>query len=81
MELSWMGAGWANTWWGLGPIYGPKTNDYTTFQLQSKHTNGVVNFAFADGSVRGISQSVDYDVYIYASGKADGKGFNADALQ
>jgi prepilin-type processing-associated H-X9-DG protein len=38
----------------------------------------VVNFAFADGSVRGISQSVDFNVYIYASGKSDGMAFSHD---
>jgi prepilin-type processing-associated H-X9-DG protein len=75
MELSWMGAGWRSTCTGLVPIWGPQNNDYNYFMFQSKHPNGIVNFAYADGSVRGISQSVDYNVYIYASGMADGKLF------
>ena len=46
--------------------------------FQSKHTGGIVNFAFADGSVRGISQAVDFSVFVYASGKADGKVADPD---
>jgi prepilin-type processing-associated H-X9-DG protein len=75
-EFSWMGNGWLRTRWGLAPIYGPQDNDYYLAQYQSKHPNGVVNFAFADGSVRGISQRVDFNVFIYASGMADGKFYN-----
>ena len=81
MELSWMGAGWCPTKYGLEPIYGPQNNDYFSVQFQSKHINGVVNFAFADGSVRAISQSVDFNVYIYASGRADGQVYDPSALQ
>ena len=73
LELSWMGAGWCPTKYGLAPIYGPENNDYFNGQYQSKHTNGIVNFAFADGSVRGISQWVDFNVFIYASGMRDGR--------
>jgi hypothetical protein len=39
-----------------------------------------VNFAFADGSVRGISQWVDFNVYVYISGKADGQLFGGADL-
>jgi hypothetical protein len=70
-----MGSGWFPTKWGLAPIYGPQGNDYQSGQFQSKHPGGVVNFACADGSVHGISQTVDFNVFIYASGKADGKPF------
>jgi prepilin-type processing-associated H-X9-DG protein len=79
METSWMGAGCLPTRWGLAPIYGPKGNDYYVIQFQSKH-NGVVNFAFADGSVRGISQRADFYTFIYASGMADGEGFDSADL-
>jgi prepilin-type N-terminal cleavage/methylation domain-containing protein/prepilin-type processing-associated H-X9-DG protein len=78
MELSWMGAGWLRTRWGLAPIYGPQNNDYYHAQFQSMHPGRVVNFAFADGSVRGISTSVDFNVFIYASGKADGQVYSID---
>ena len=40
----------------------------------------MVNFAFADGSVHGINQSVDFNVYIYASGMRDGQAYNASDL-
>jgi prepilin-type N-terminal cleavage/methylation domain-containing protein/prepilin-type processing-associated H-X9-DG protein len=79
-ELSWMGAGWIPTRWGLAPVYGPRNNDYYEVQFQSKHARGVVNFAFADGSVRGVSQAVDFTVLIYASGMADGQVYSASDL-
>jgi prepilin-type processing-associated H-X9-DG protein len=79
-ELSWLGAGWNVTRYGLAPTYGPQNNDYFSNQFQSKHTNGIVNFAFADGSVHGISQSVDYNVFIYASGMADAQVYSASDL-
>jgi prepilin-type N-terminal cleavage/methylation domain-containing protein/prepilin-type processing-associated H-X9-DG protein len=79
MELSWMGAGCLATKYGLLPKYGPKSNDYISLQFQSGHT-GVVNFAFADGHVAGIRQAVDPNVFIYASGMADGQVFSADDL-
>jgi prepilin-type N-terminal cleavage/methylation domain-containing protein/prepilin-type processing-associated H-X9-DG protein len=75
-ELAWMGAGWCPTKWGLKPIYGREINDYFNGQFQSKHTSGIVNFAFADGSVHGISTGVDFNVYIYLSGMHDGKVVN-----
>jgi prepilin-type N-terminal cleavage/methylation domain-containing protein/prepilin-type processing-associated H-X9-DG protein len=80
LETSWMGGGWLATFWGLAPKYGPQGNDYFNGNFQSKHPGNIVNFAFADGSVHGISQSVDYKVYIYASGKADGQVFSASDL-
>jgi prepilin-type processing-associated H-X9-DG protein len=78
-ELSWMGAGWLPTKFGLAPVYGPQGNDYTWAMFQSGHT-GVVNFAFADGSVRGISRTADFNAYIAASGMADGTVFDPSDL-
>src|SRR5262249_54216304 len=72
MRLSWMGTGWLPTKWGLAPNFGPQGNDYTVWQFQSRH-GGIVNFAFADGSVRSISQTADYWSFIAASGMADGQ--------
>jgi prepilin-type processing-associated H-X9-DG protein len=80
LEESWMGAGWGSTKWGLAPLYGPKLNDFFYHQFQSRHPGGVVNFAFADGSVHGISTSVDFTVFVYASGMADGQVYNASDL-
>jgi prepilin-type processing-associated H-X9-DG protein/prepilin-type N-terminal cleavage/methylation domain-containing protein len=75
MKLSWMGTGWLPTKWGLAPNSGPQANDYIAWQFQSRH-GGVVNFAFADGSVRGISQTGNFTAFIAFSGMADGTAFD-----
>jgi prepilin-type processing-associated H-X9-DG protein len=80
-ETSWMGGGWQATFWGLQPIYGPEANDYFNGQFQSEHPGGVVNFAFADGSVRGISTTVDFTAFVCASGMQDGQAYSASALE
>jgi prepilin-type N-terminal cleavage/methylation domain-containing protein/prepilin-type processing-associated H-X9-DG protein len=81
--ISWMGAGWLVSKWGLAPIYkadgSAGGNDYTWRQWSSNHTN-VVNFAFADGSVRPISKSADFNTWIYVTGMADGRPVNLDNL-
>jgi prepilin-type processing-associated H-X9-DG protein len=79
MELTWMGAGCLATKYGLAPIYGPGRNDYMPLMFQSMH-GGVVNFAFADGHVAGITQSANFHAFIYASGMADGQVYDASAL-
>jgi prepilin-type N-terminal cleavage/methylation domain-containing protein/prepilin-type processing-associated H-X9-DG protein len=79
-EWSWMGSGWLPTKYGLAPIFGSRGDDYMEEQFQSKHTGGIVNFAWADGSVRGISRGADFNAFIYASGIADGQVFNHDDL-
>jgi prepilin-type N-terminal cleavage/methylation domain-containing protein/prepilin-type processing-associated H-X9-DG protein len=76
-SVAWMGAGWQGTKWGLQPIYGPQGNDYFDGNFQSMHPGNIVNFAFADGSVHGISTGVDFTTYIYASGMQDGKDYSA----
>jgi prepilin-type processing-associated H-X9-DG protein len=75
LELSWMGSGWMPTKWGLAPVYGPQGNDYNIWMFQSGHA-GVVNFSFADGSVRGISRAADFNSFQDASGMADGTVFD-----
>ena len=40
----------------------------------------MVNFAFADGSVHGVSQSVDFNVFLAASGMHDGQVYDPSAL-
>jgi len=76
-EIAWMGAGWWYTGYGLAPIYAneygnPPNNDFTFRQFTSKHT-GIVNFAFADGSVHSISRSADFNTFIAMSGMSDGQ--------
>jgi len=79
-ELTWGGAGSMPTAWGLAPIYGPNRNDNEWYQFSSRHTSGV-QFAFADGSVRNIQRSANRNVYIYASGMADGKVIDYSQLE
>jgi prepilin-type N-terminal cleavage/methylation domain-containing protein/prepilin-type processing-associated H-X9-DG protein len=72
--LLWFGAGGMPSAWGLAPAdwYGTGNVDVDWFQFSSYHTN-VVNFAFADGSVRSISTGVNYALFVFASGIADGQ--------
>jgi prepilin-type N-terminal cleavage/methylation domain-containing protein/prepilin-type processing-associated H-X9-DG protein len=64
-SLSWFGAGSMPTGWGL-----TQTPDF--YQFGSRHP-GIVNFGFADGSVRAVSVSANFNMYIYISGMQDGK--------
>ena len=67
-RLTWMGAG------SMGTIYGMVTsaNDGGgAWKFSSNHT-GIVQFAFQDGSVRGITNSVSGPMFIAASGMNDG---------
>jgi prepilin-type N-terminal cleavage/methylation domain-containing protein/prepilin-type processing-associated H-X9-DG protein len=70
-EVAWMGAGWKVGKYGLGLING----DHTWRQFTSKHP-GIVNFAFADGSVRIVSTGCDFNAFIYMLGAADGRVYN-----
>jgi len=69
--LSWMGAGSMVCDWGLSGAV-----DWTNFS--SKHT-GIVNFAFADGSVHSISTSINYVIYAELSGINDGQVIDGSA--
>src|SRR5260370_35572369 len=75
--ISWMGAGWLVTKWGLAPIYNADGstggNDYTRRQVGSKDT-GIINFAVADGAVPPVSRSADFNQGLYATGAEDGRG-------
>jgi prepilin-type processing-associated H-X9-DG protein len=59
---------------------GPNGNDVDWYQFSSRHTGGIVQFAFADGSVRPITTSSDWWTYLYASGMQDGQVINWGAL-
>jgi prepilin-type processing-associated H-X9-DG protein len=51
--------------WGLSD-----TPDW--YQFSSRHGR-VINFGFADGSVRPIMKSTNYAMFVYASGMQDGR--------
>jgi prepilin-type N-terminal cleavage/methylation domain-containing protein/prepilin-type processing-associated H-X9-DG protein len=70
--LTWFGAGGMPTRWGLAPPV-----DWVNFS--SRHT-GIVNFSFADGSVRPITVSADYSTFVFASGASDGVVTNFSLL-
>jgi prepilin-type N-terminal cleavage/methylation domain-containing protein/prepilin-type processing-associated H-X9-DG protein len=79
--ISWMGAGWLSSRIGLGPVKNSSTGvyDYTWRQFSSRHA-GVVNVAFADGSVRAVSKTSDFNIWIAATGMADGVVFDPSGL-
>jgi prepilin-type processing-associated H-X9-DG protein len=54
------------TKYGIAP-----DGDGNWYQAGSKHP-GVINVAYADGSVHSIAKTADYNTWIYITGKADG---------
>jgi prepilin-type N-terminal cleavage/methylation domain-containing protein/prepilin-type processing-associated H-X9-DG protein len=72
--FGWMGAGWLPTYPGLSsPCW---------CNFGSNHTN-IVNFCFADGSVRGVPNTFgpgDWTTYIPATGYADGIVYDSSSL-
>jgi prepilin-type N-terminal cleavage/methylation domain-containing protein/prepilin-type processing-associated H-X9-DG protein len=62
--LTWFGAGGMPTAWGL-------SDPPRWYKFGSKHT-AIVNFAFADGSVRPITRGASSAMFYAASGKSDG---------
>jgi len=48
-----------------------QTDNNSSYSFSSFHS-GIVNFALGDGSVRSLSDSVDYTTYKYLCGKGDG---------
>ncbi|HEV3260604.1 MAG TPA: DUF1559 domain-containing protein [Gemmataceae bacterium] len=63
--VAWFGAGTMPTAWGL-------SDPVDWYQFSSQHP-GIVQFAFADGSVHPLSTGIDYDNYVFLSGMADGR--------
>jgi prepilin-type processing-associated H-X9-DG protein len=84
-EMTWMGSGWLGTAWGLAPNHNETANggtvaDYSWVNYQSNHP-GLVNFAFADGSVRPVFKTADFNTYIQVSGMKDGSIPNLTLLE
>jgi prepilin-type N-terminal cleavage/methylation domain-containing protein/prepilin-type processing-associated H-X9-DG protein len=71
-SLTWMGCGSMVTAWGF------TTKDWNAFS--SEHPN-VVQFCFADGSVRKVMTNIDSDTFIFISGKHDSRQVSFDAVQ
>ena len=77
VSFSWMGSGALPTAWGLAP---PSPASKASWEQFNSEHPGVVQFAFADGSVRTISITVDRVAFIFAGGMADGQIVGDDAL-
>jgi prepilin-type N-terminal cleavage/methylation domain-containing protein/prepilin-type processing-associated H-X9-DG protein len=91
LAFSWMGGGVEPTFAGIGPIWSGTTNtNVTGYQsYSSAHDGGIINFCFADGSVRPVQPgssglrnpaSTDYFVLQSLSGYADGQALNTSSL-
>jgi prepilin-type processing-associated H-X9-DG protein len=81
--ILWPGAGGLGSRYGLGnrpasSASGPP--DTRWYQFSSRHTGNIVNFAFADGSVKSIGSNVDLAMFDLAAAMADGLSINADML-
>jgi prepilin-type N-terminal cleavage/methylation domain-containing protein/prepilin-type processing-associated H-X9-DG protein len=68
----WAGALNVPTAWGL-------PNPSAWYSFGSAH-DAVVNFAFCDGSVHGVLNTVDTTTFIYASGMMDGTTYSSSVL-
>jgi prepilin-type N-terminal cleavage/methylation domain-containing protein/prepilin-type processing-associated H-X9-DG protein len=81
--FAWAGAGAMPSFNGLPPgpgqvsFGGPSgpTSNCAGFQFGSYHTNGL-NFAFADGSVKALSWTINPQAFITISGAKDGEPVN-----
>jgi prepilin-type N-terminal cleavage/methylation domain-containing protein/prepilin-type processing-associated H-X9-DG protein len=76
LYATWAGCGAMPTNWGLNTpatdsVY--KTEGSWGWYMFSSGHSGTVNFCFADGSVRGLNKTIDYNTFIYLSGYRDGR--------
>ncbi|HEY2416100.1 MAG TPA: DUF1559 domain-containing protein [Pirellulaceae bacterium] len=78
VSFSWMGCGLLPTFTGLADANGPRRK-WSSFN--SNHPTGIVQFANADGSVKRLSPSMNYGVYVAIGGMHDGQTMNDDAGQ
>jgi prepilin-type processing-associated H-X9-DG protein len=69
----WMGIGVQCTAFGLKPAPAATSWFYQSWQQFSSEHSGRVQFAFADGSVRGLNDTIDQNSYVYLSGMRDRK--------
>jgi prepilin-type N-terminal cleavage/methylation domain-containing protein/prepilin-type processing-associated H-X9-DG protein len=71
---AWMGTGSLPTAWGLKPL-----NQVDWVNYSSLHP-GLINFAWADGSVRSVALTADRNTFIYASGMKDARIYDPNNL-
>ena len=69
MPMHWMTRNYA------GVDYNNKERTY--YRFSSMHPGPVVNFALADGSVKGISLTVDKQLLLQLSGRNDGEAMSS----
>lgn len=62
----------------IGSLDGGDPNKSQWFTFGSNHTQHICNCAFADGSVRGISPSIDFTTWVYLTGFQDGAVISGD---
>ncbi len=72
-HLTWMCGGGMPTAWNLPADF--STSSWV--QFSSKHT-GIVQFAFQDGSIKGLRSSISTLTYRLLSGRADGQAITGD---
>jgi len=69
-RLTWAGGFCMPSYWGIRPTVAAP-NEW--LQFSSKHSGGIVNFGFADGSVHGLNPNIDSVTLYYITGCHDGK--------
>jgi prepilin-type N-terminal cleavage/methylation domain-containing protein len=76
-QNTWAGGGafWTN--WGLDISPPDPTYGHWGWWMFSANHNGIVHFAFGDGSVRGLNTNIDYNTFIYMGGFRDGKAIDS----
>jgi prepilin-type N-terminal cleavage/methylation domain-containing protein len=82
-NYAWIGAAALPTAWGLWTNQNPSSLSWGYqgwWMFASEHSGGLVQFAWGDGAVRGLTVNVDVDAYHYASGMLDGQNLDPDAL-
>jgi len=75
--LTWFGAGTMPSAWGTAQI---QCYPYEFLSFSSKHAGNIINYAFADGSVHGLRNSLSLTVLLQVTGMADGTVIATDQL-
>ncbi len=82
-NYGWIGIGAMPTAWGLWSNPDPASLTWGHqgwWMYGAEHSGGLVQFAWADGAVRGLTVNVARSPFIYVSGMKDGRRVELDAL-